>query len=73
MSELNEGMIDKFFQGLFKLLFKNQLKQAEAYIERVSSKITDEQRESMMKKFQKMEENSRRMKQILDNAKKGKK
>lgn len=63
--QLTEGVMDKLFQGLFKLLFKNQLKQAEGFVDKINEKLSDSERAKLNEKFKAIEEGMKRMQEII--------
>jgi len=64
---LNEGMIDKIAQGIFKLIFSSELGVAANYINRINAKLTDQDRKELQASFKKMEDSMKKVRQLMDN------
>jgi len=66
MTKLNEGLVDKFFEGIFKLLFKKQLKQAEAFINKVNNTMSEDEKQYLIDKLKKVETDSRTLRDKIN-------
>lgn len=66
-TQLNEGLLNRIGEGIFKLLFKGQLKQAETFVKKVSSKMTDEDRAKLKKNLTDFEDASKKLNKLLDS------
>jgi len=70
MNKLNEGIIDRIAENIFKLIFKNELNKAEDFINKVSSKMTDEDRNRLQQRFKNVEDNTRTIRRAIEELEK---